>query len=124
MRAVSRRFFDCSLDESEDFFRLVRVSGETYTVSGDRVNDSSLPFESFNRASRTLGRAVKNFNRAPQTLGQVVKTFNRASQVSERVVKNFNPASINSNRAVNLFNRPVKSFGGSVQTSNRVPYNF
>lgn len=110
MRAISRRFFDCGLDELEDFLRLVRFSGESDTVSGDRVKSSNLPVKTFNRASQTLGQVVKTFNRASQTLGWVVKSFNRVST--------------NSNRVANLFNRPVKSFGGLAQTSNRAPYNF
>ena len=81
MRAISRRLFDCGLDELEDFFRLVRFSGEPDTVSGDRVNSFNLPVKTFNRASQASGQAVKTFNRVHPNFRTAVKSFNRVSQV-------------------------------------------
>jgi hypothetical protein len=110
MRAASREFFDCGLDESEDFFRLVRVGGEQAATSGNRVDGAKLMVESFKRVSQTSGRAVKTFKRASQVLGQVVETFKRVSTLFRR--------------AANLLSVPFESSVCSAQTSNRAPYNF
>lgn len=74
MRAASRWFFDCGLDELGHFFRLVRLGGESAGTSGKRVDDSNLMVERFNRVSQVLGRMVETFNR-------VFALFNRAANL-------------------------------------------